>query len=244
MIDAPSPLGGRLDPPSPAIRNLIIGFLGTTVVMGWVGSAIWATLIDRHPLALITLNSTPKFLVLASNSLDWWAYYPVAAIRNLITKPLMWLIGAWYGERAVAWAARRSETAGSTIRWLQARFGRIGWLVVPIVSSNPVCLLAGSAGMPLLLFVGLASIGVLVRLYLYRVFGATFAGPLADLTAFAVEHRTAAVLTSAAAVAVVLLIQHRSGRGGIEELSEMKRDLDPTPPQSPPPPTGSRPEGG
>ena len=222
-----SPLAGRLSPPEPWQRNAVFVFLGSTVVMGWIGSAIWATLVDRHPLWLLGLNATPKFLVLTTNSLDWWSYYGVGLVRNVITKPFMWLMGAWYGERAIAWAARQSDQAAQVIRWLQARFDRIGWLVVPFVSNNPVCLLAGSTGMPLLLFLGLAVAGTLTRLWLYRMFGATFSGPLDQFTNLVTTYRIPVAAASVVAVLGVLWWQHRRGRGGLGNLGQLDRDTEP-----------------
>ena len=51
--------GGRLPRPRPWQRNLTLGFLGTTIVAGWAANAVFATLVDRHPLVLIAMNSTP-----------------------------------------------------------------------------------------------------------------------------------------------------------------------------------------
>lgn len=220
-----SPLSGHLPEPSARVRNAVIGFLGATVVMGWIGNALWATLIDSHPLVLIGLNATPKYLILTTNELDWWSYYAVGAVRSVMTKPFMWLLGAWYGERALGWAASRSNLAATVIRWLQARFGKLGWFVVPFVSSNPVCLLAGSTGMALLPFVLLASLGTLSRLYLYRAFGSTFSGPLDDFTTLVTNNRVLIVVLSVAAVVGIALTQRKRGRGGIDDLTDLSRDL-------------------
>lgn len=214
----------RLAPPTPTRRTTVFVALGFFLAIGWVGTALLATLVDRHPLALLILNPTPKYQVLVSNSLDWWSYYPVALLRLMITKPLMWLLGAWYGERAVAWAARRSETSARLIRWLQFRFDRIGWLVVIVTSSNPVCLLAGSTGMPLALFLVLAAFGTVIRLWIVRSFGTLLASPIDRLIDFVADHRTEVTIALVAALVIGLLLQRRSGRSAIDDLGQLERD--------------------
>lgn len=217
-------LGGHLPEPSDRVRNLVFLLLGFFLVLGWVGTALLAALVDRHPLALLILNPTPKYQVLVTNSLHWWSYYPAALARLMITKPLMWLLGAWYGERAIAWAARRSEFSARLLRWLQTRFDRLGPVVVVITSGNPVCLLAGSTGMPVLLFLLLAGAGTVVRLWIARRFGALFADPIGDVLGFIADHRLAVGITVVVVLLLGLAVQHRAGRSGLDELGQLDRD--------------------
>lgn len=224
MSGSPSPLTGRLPAPSPRVRNTVFLALAGFVVLGWVGTALLATLVDRHPLALLLLNPTPKYQVLVTNSLDWWSYYPAALVRLMVTKPLMWLLGAWYGERAVAWAARRSEPTARVIRWLQARFGTVGPVVVLLTSGNPVCLLAGSTGMALLPFLGLAAAGTIVRLWIVRRFGTLLASPIDEVLTFIADHRIEVTIAVVVVLVTALLLQHRSGRSDLGDLGQLERD--------------------
>ena len=73
--------GPRLRPPTPLERNLVFGTIGATIVLGWIGDALWASLFDRHPLTLILLNAKPRYLVLTVNQLDAWTYYLVGTTR-------------------------------------------------------------------------------------------------------------------------------------------------------------------
>lgn len=227
MSEDRSPLGGHLPEPSPRIRTTVFAVLGAFLVLGWIGTALLAALVDRHPLVLLTLNPTPKYQVLVTNSLDWWSYYPTALVRLMVTKPLMWLLGAWYGERAIAWAARRSEVSARLIRWLQARFDRLGPAVVLITSGNPVCLLAGSTGMPLVMFLALAAIGTVVRLWIVRRFGALFADPIGEVLSFIAAHRVAVGGAVIIVLVIALAVQHRAGRSGLDDLGQLGRDTDP-----------------
>ena len=136
----------HLPSPSKMHRNLVFGAIGTAVVLGWIGDALWGSLIDRSPLTLLLLNPKPRYQILTVNELALWVFLPVALLRLVSTKPLLWLTGAWYGPRAVDWVGGRSERGGRTIRWAQRHFPRHGWMIMLITTSNPVCLLAGSVG--------------------------------------------------------------------------------------------------
>ncbi len=220
----------RPERPSPRVRNLAFGVIGATIVIGWIGDALWGSLVDRHPLTLILLNAKPRYLVLTSGRLDALTFYVVGTARLLVTKPIVWLIGAWYGPRAVDWAAGRSPRGGRVIRWVQHHFDRWGWIVIAITSNNVVCLLAGAGGFSLGWFMVLAVIGTLVRLFIFRQLGDVFSEPIDDLIGWVADHRPLVVALSVALVIGGLLVQHLRGRSSLDELASLEHaveDLDP-----------------
>lgn len=216
----------KLPPPTTWQRNAVIGTIGTAIVIGWIGDAVWASLVDRNPLALIILNAKPRYLVLTVNQLDPWVYYSVATVRLLFTKPLVWLIGAWYGHRAVEWAEARSQRGARVLRWVERRFGRYGWVIIAITSTNAVCLLAGAAGFSLFWFMVLAIAGTLVRLWIISVVGDVFGEPIDELVAFVVANRPAVVAASIAVLLVGLAWQHRRGRSRLDDLADLDHAMD------------------
>jgi len=220
------PAPARRAAPAPWLRNAVFATVGAAIVLGWVGDAVWASLVDRHPLTLILLNAKPRYLVLTVNDLDWWSYYPVALVRLLCTKPLVWLIGAWYGDRAVRWSERRSARGGGLVRWIEEHFGRFGWVVVAITSNNAVCLLAGSTGFSLAWFMVLAVVGTLVRLWLIEQAGAAFAEPIDSIIGFVADHRVPVLVVSIAVVAGGLWWQRRTGTSGLDELNDLERAME------------------
>lgn len=223
MTAAPRPTPvRRLGPPTRLQRNLVFASIGATIVLGWVGDAFWASLVDRSPLALILLNAKPRYLVLTVGQLDPWVYYPVATFRLLATKPLVWLVGAWYGDRAVGWAEHRSARGASLLRWMERHFGRFGWVVIAITSNNAVCLLAGSAGFSLFWFMVLAIAGTLVRLWIFSVIGNVFSDAISEIIAFVVDHRVAVVAASVTLVLAGLWWQQRSGRSPLGDLIDLE----------------------
>lgn len=218
-------------PPRRWHRNAAFGIIGCTIVLGWVGDALWASLVDRHPLALILLNAKPRYLVLTVNQLDPWTYYVVGTARLLVTKPLVWLVGGWYGQRAVAWVERRSDRGAPLMRWVERHFGRWGWAVVLITSNNAVCLLAGASGFPLLWFMVLAVAGTVVRLWIFAQVGDIFSAPINDLIELVARHRLLVVVASVAVVVIGLYLQHRSGRSDLDGLADLERAMEDDPEQ-------------
>lgn len=218
--------GPRSAPPVRWQRHAVFATIAATIVAGWVGDAVWGSLVDRHPLTLILLNAKPRYLVLTVNDLDPWTYYLVATSRLLVTKPLVWLVGAWYGDRAVGWAERRSARGAGVIRWAERHFGRFGWLVVLITSNNVVCLLAGSAGFPLVWFMVFAVVGTLVRLWIISVVGDAFSAPIDAVTGFVGDNRTAVLVASVAVLVGTLWWQRRAGTSQLDELADLEHSMD------------------
>ncbi|MBX3287241.1 MAG: hypothetical protein R2746_01110 [Acidimicrobiales bacterium] len=221
--------GPRLGPPTPLQRNLVFGTIGATIVLGWIGDALWASLVDRHPLTLILLNAKPRYLVLTVNALDGLTYYAVGTTRLLVTKPLVWLVGAWYGVRAVEWAEGRSPRGGALLRFVERHFGRWGWAVIAVTSNNLVCLVAGATGFSLGWFMVLAVVGTLVRLWIFSVAGDVFSRQIDALIGFVGDHRAPIVAASIALVLAGLWWQHRSGGSELDDLASLEHaveDLD------------------
>jgi len=214
-----------LDPPVPWLRNTVFATLAATIVLGWVGDAVWGSLVDRHPLTLILLNAKPRYLVLTVNDLDPWTFYLVATFRLLCTKPLVWLVGAWYGDRAVRWAERRSARGAGLIRWAEQHFGRFGWLVILITSNNVVCLLAGSAGFSLVWFMVLAVVGTLVRLWIISVVGDAFSSPIDAVIGFVGDNRPAVLVASVAVLLGGLWWQRRAGTSQLDDLADLEHSM-------------------
>jgi membrane protein DedA with SNARE-associated domain len=226
LPEAPAPGAHRLPPPPRWVRNVVLGLIAGAIVLGWVGDVAWASLVDRHPLGLILLNAKNRYLLLTSNDLDPLSFYLVGTLRLVWTKPLMWLIGAWYGERAIRWAERRWDPRGRMLRPAQRLFGRWGWIVVIITSNNAICLLAGASGMPLLSFLALATLGTVGRLAIIRVAGDVLAQPIDWLIELVAAHRVLVVALSVTAVVGTTLWERRRGRGQLEDLASLDEALD------------------
>ncbi len=216
----------HLPPPTRLWRNLVFGTIGAAIVLGWVGDALWGSLIDRSPLTLLLLNAKPRYQLLVVNELEPWVFYPAALARLLVTKPLVWLVGAWYGPRAVDWIATRSERMGRVVRWMQRHFPRYGWIIMIVTTSNPVCLLAGSVGYSLGWLMAWAVVGTLVRLYAVDVVGGALSDQITWFIDWVVDHRVAVVAASITLVVVGLWWERRRGTSALDELASLEHAME------------------
>ena len=224
----PAPLDApvRHRPGRRTLTLLVAPIIGLIVASN-VGDALATTLATSHPLTLVALNSRNRNLVLVTNQLDALSYYGVATLRLLLSDPLFFLLGYWYGESAVSWMEARTRTVGGTMRQLERWFGRGGAVLVFIAPNNIVCLLAGAAGMRLLTFVAANLAGTLVRLYLIRRVGEAFDAPIQDLLGFLRDYRVPLLVLSVLIVAGTSLWELRRGEGELEAVLHLDDDLRP-----------------
>jgi hypothetical protein len=104
------------------------------VIMSYVGDALAPTLIDTHPVLLMALNSRTRNLVLVTNEVDALTFYSVGLIRLLVSDPLFFLLGMWYGDAAVQWMERGSRTFGDAFeRPIDDLVGWIGDHRIPLL---------------------------------------------------------------------------------------------------------------
>lgn len=210
-------------PERPANRRLALLAVPIVVliVMNNLGTALTTEWAERHPLALIALNSQNRTLILTTNQLDAWSYYLVASIRLLVADPFFFLIGHWYGDTALTWLERRTKTFGQAIRQWEGVFSKAAYPLIFIAPNNPLCLLAGASGMSVGGFFATNLAGTLTRLYLIRRVGEAFEEPLDDVLAFIRDHRMPLLFASIALAVLFLLSELRSGGKGLAELEEL-----------------------
>lgn len=204
--------------------------LGALVVASQVGDALAPTLVDTHPLVLIALNARNRNLLLAVNQLDPLSYYVVGTLRLLASDPLFYLLGYWYGERAMRWATERSPSTGRWLRRFEPWFRRAAYPLVFIAPNNIICLFAGSAGMRPAAFVALNVTGTVARLALIAVVGDIFAAPIDDLLGVIARYRWWLTGLTVALVAASSWWQSRTGETELEHVLHLDDELaDPDP---------------
>jgi membrane protein DedA with SNARE-associated domain len=208
--------------PSRLKVRLVVGALLCMVVANWIGDLLTTTWADTHPLALIALNSRNRVLVLTTINLDPVSYYTVASARLLLSDPLFFLLGRWYGDAAIRWVERKWASQGQVMRWFEGAFAKASYPLVFLAPNNPVCLFAGAAGMPVALFFALNLSGTLVRLYAIRVFGATFESPIQDVLGFFQDYRLPLLGLSAVLVTVSIVLDRRRGGGELDAIKELE----------------------
>lgn len=211
-------------PPSPHTLKLLVAPVVFLVICSNVANVMWPTLQEDHPLLLIALSSINRYLILVSDQLDAVSYYGVGTLRLLVSDPLFFLLGYWYGDRALAWMDQKAPTYGPMLRRFQSLFGKAAWPLVVIAPNNFICLFAGAAGMRISMFFALNLVGTVGRLYLIRVLGDAFSSPIDQFQDVVGEYRWWFIAASAVLVAFSLRGEVKGG-GEIDQLVHIDEEL-------------------
>lgn len=224
-------------PPSRGARNLVVGLAVFFFVISLVGDSLLSYLVDRHPAWFIALNSRNRNLVLAKPYLDWWTFFAIGTVRLLVSDPLFFLLGRWYGDAGVRWIERRSPTYGPLARSAEHWFGKAAYPLVAIAPNNYVCLFAGAGGMSMPVFFALNIGGTAVRLILLWFASDVIEAPLDLLRELITENRLPVLILSVAVVGISLWLDQRAGGtevGGLlhidEDIADEEAEMDDAPP--------------
>jgi membrane protein DedA with SNARE-associated domain len=212
--------------PSRRALSFVVVPLIAMVIMSWVGDALAPTLVDTHPAWLIALNARNRNLILVTNLLDPWTYYGVGIVRLLLSDPLFFLLGVWYGDAAVEWMERRTHTWGQMMRQTQGWFSKAAYPIIFIAPNNPICLFAGAAGMPLRAFFAVNIAGTVTRLWLIRRFGEAFESPIDDVLDFIRDYRIPLLILSVVMVIVSIALETKKGETEITALTRLDDEID------------------
>lgn len=208
------------------------------VIAAYAGDAFMPYLVDNNPLLLIALNARNRNLALVTNQLDALSYYSVGFIRLVLSDPLFYLLGWFYGDAAVRWAERNTQTLGDSLRWVERNFKNFALPLVFAFPNNFICLFAGAAGMRPVVFAVANISGTVARLYIIRALGETFSGPLDWVVDFIAEYRTPLLILSIVLVIFTIISERKKGGGELTGLTNLPDEFevadDPAPSDSPP----------
>src|ERR687897_2707514 len=207
--------------PSRRALTLVTIPLITLTVAAYVGDAIAPTLVDTHPAWLMVLNSRTRNLALVTNEVDPVTYYGIGLTRLLVSDPLFFLLGYWYGDAAVSWMERRTKTWGQMLRQFEQWFGKAAYPIIFIAPNSYVCLFAGAAGMPLRAFFAVNIAGTVARLYLIRLFGDAFEAPIDDFVGWIGDNRIPLLVLSVGLVVLSIVMEARKGETEVGSLAHL-----------------------
>ncbi|MEY2464754.1 MAG: hypothetical protein QOH64_2892 [Acidimicrobiaceae bacterium] len=215
------------DRPTPSRRTLalLVTPIVALVIASNIGDVLTTTWAQDHPLALVALNARSRILVLTTNQLDTVPYYVVGTLRLLISDPLFYLLGMFYGDNALQWMERKAPTYGDLLRRAERYFGKAAYPLVFVAPNNFICLFAGAAGMPIAAFLVLNVTGTVVRLYLIRVVGATFDEPIQAVLDFFARYRLQLFVLSIVIVGLSVWSERRKGKGEIGAIRDLEEEL-------------------
>lgn len=214
-------------PPRPSRRvlTLVTVPLVALMVLAYVGEGLFPGLVDR-PLLLLSLAPSARNFGLMTNSMDPLSYYGFGIPRVLLSDPLFYLLGLWYGDAAVTWMERRTRTWGSMLRDLERGFNRWGYVILFALPYNFTPLLAGAARMPLRLVLPVRAAGLATRLFLIRQAGEALESPLTSLTDWISTYRIPLLGVTISFVILSVTLQIRKGETDIESLAHFDEEIE------------------
>lgn len=205
------------------ISRLVIGLALLSLAAGWLGDLLLAAVIDKYPLALIALNPRNRNLALASPELAPIPYFTVGFFRLVASDPLNYLIGFWYGERALAWVRRRSRTYGPMVDDASGFFRQFAYPIIFAAPNNIVCILSGAFGIKPRTFILLNVSGTIARLVVVRQFASYFESEVNSVTDWITDYRIPILIVSAIAVAWTVFSEFRGDNSEVKALIELER---------------------
>jgi membrane protein DedA with SNARE-associated domain len=211
---------GERTPPGRHTLKLLVVPIVALIVISNIGDALAPKLVESNPLLLIAMNARNRNLILVTNQLDAFSYYAVASVRLLLSDPLFFLIGYWYGDTALTWMESRTKTYGSMLRQWERWFQKAAYPLVFIAPNNVICLFAGAAGMSVPAFFITNITGTFARLYLIRWLGEAFERPIDDVLDFIARYRVPLLVVSISFFAVMMVRELRQSGEDMEALEE------------------------
>lgn len=147
------------------MRRAVLSLTTILFVIGTIGSNIGPALVDENPTLVLALSSRNRNLFGSVPYIDPFAYWTIGFVRVLIAGVALYLVGRWYGTRALAWVEGNMGELPAIYRWMERAVDRFGWLaLVAMPGSNVVCLLLGHRRMAPARFLVLIAIGIVIKL--------------------------------------------------------------------------------
>lgn len=221
-------------PPGRHTLKLLAAPIIGLIIISTLGDASAPQLVDQHPLLLLAMNARNKNLILVTNYLDAVSYYVVGTLRLLLSDPLFFLVGYWYGDSALNWMERRMKTFGEILRQVEKWFGKAGYPLVFLAPNNYICMFAGASGMNPAAFFTVNATGTIVRLYLIRRLGEAFEAPIDDVIGFIREYRLPLLVLSVVLFGYFMVTELRQTKAEFESIAKSIDDdpADGSPPES------------
>lgn len=220
--------------PSNRVVALVAVPLIALTVLGYAGEALFPALAGtqegaedaQRPLVLIMLTPSLRNFGLMSTSLDPWSYFGLGVPRVLLTDPLYYLLGFWYGDAAIKWMERRTRTMGTSLRQVEQSFAKYAYPILfalPYVFTN---LLAGAARLRLWKVLLVRAAGITTRIALVRWLGWQFDGVLENILGWIGEHRGPLLVVTVGLVLLTIIMELRRGETKVGALTHLEEDLD------------------
>lgn len=194
-------------------------------VAGFVVNVMAPALINDHPLVVIFFQPINRYLILASTQVQTWEFFAVGFFRLVLTDPLYFMLGRWFGDGALDWVEDKTGNSG-LIPFVKKWFGRAGPVIVLVAPNAYVCVLAGAARMRLGVFVALNVVGTVGRLIVIKATGNALEPAIDPILGFIKRYQWQLVGVSFVIFTVQAIANRKRGKGELEGVGEMADELE------------------
>ena len=147
------------------MRKAVLTLTTILFVIGTIGSNIGPALVDEKPILVLILSSRNRNLFGSVPYIDLFPYLIIGFTRVLVAGVALYLVGRWYGTKALGWVESNMGELPAIYRWTERAVDKAGpAMVVLMPGSNIVCLLLGHRRMQPQKFVPLLMIGIAFKL--------------------------------------------------------------------------------
>jgi len=152
------------------MRKAVLTLTTLLFVIGTIGSNIGPALVDENPRLVLLLSSRNRNLFGSVPYIDLSSYIAIGFPRVLIAGIALYLVGRWYGAKALGWVEGNMGELPAIYRWTEKAVDKAGSVALVLMpGSNIVCLLLGHKRMDPKRFVPLLSLGIAIKLaFLWR----------------------------------------------------------------------------
>jgi len=167
------------------MRRAVLSLTTLLFVIGTIGSNVGPALVDERPRLVLLLSSRNRNLFGSVPYVDWLSYSVIGFSRILIAGVALYLVGRWYGKKALGWVEGQIGELPTIYRWTERAVDKAGSVMVVLMpGSNIVCLLLGHRQMPPRKFVALLMLGIAIKLLVLWRGGKLFENQIRDFLGY------------------------------------------------------------
>jgi membrane protein DedA with SNARE-associated domain len=204
---------------------LVAGVIGL-YVLGFTTTALTSKLLkDGRFLELIALSPRYRNYIAGAPRIDFAPYLVVGVLRLLVSDPLYFLIGKYFGDGALRWFENLMggpEGGGKLItqteKWWHSGGGKVATVLSTFFAGPIICILAGTNKMNPKRFFALDAVGTVIIVLLLRLLAKPLKRPVDWLIKFNGNNWKA---ITAIAVVFVLVSLLRGGKDYIKNASSL-----------------------
>ncbi len=167
------------------MRKTVLMLTTLLFVIGTIGSNVGPALVDERPRLVLMLSSRNRNLFGSVPYIDLFSYSVIGFTRVLIAGVALYLVGRWYGTKALGWVEGNVGELPAIYKWTERAVDKAGSVMVILMpGSNIVCLLVGHRRMTPSRFVPLLMLGIAVKLAVLWRGGQLFENQIRDFLGY------------------------------------------------------------